>query len=179
MASITREDALATLEDGQSKLDQLLTQLSDEELSKPATMGGGDWSAKDLMCHVARWNELAVEAMEAWRRGEKPAIEDEWDGVDEGEMSGVDRINADNYDRSKDISPDGARLRMREAHAAITGAISGMDNAEWHSKAPYPTQRRGWLGMMMGSITGAPKLAYGHAFAHLPDLQAYVSELRG
>jgi hypothetical protein len=53
-----------------------------------------------------------------------------------------------------------------------------MDNVEWHSKAPYRTERRAWLGMMLGSITGAPRRAFGHAFAHLPDLEQYVSALR-
>jgi len=170
VASITREEALATLEDGQAKLDALLAQLSDEELSAPATMGGGDWSAKDLMCHLARWNELAIESLAEWRSGEKPAIEDQWDVVDD--------LNADNFERSKDTSPDDARTRMSAAHAAIAGAIGDMDNAEWHSEAPYPTERRAWLGKLLVSITGAPKLACGHAFAHLPDLEAYVLELR-
>ena len=169
MASITRDEALATLEDGQSQVDALIARLSDDELARPATIGGGDWSAKDLVSHIARWNEIAMEARDAWRNGEKPAIEDSWDDVD--------GINADNYERSRDASPAEARERMRRAHSAITAAIRDMDEAEWHSLAPYPTERRAWLGMMMGSVTGAPKRAYGHAFAHLPDLEAYVAEL--
>ncbi len=170
MASITREEALATLEDGQTKLETQLAHLSDEQLVKPATMGGGDWSAKDVICHIAHWNELAVESLAVWRKGEKPAIEDQWDDVD--------KINAANYERSKDSSPDDAWARMRDAHEAITGAIREMDNAEWYAEAPYPTERRAWLGKLLVSVTGAPKLACGHAFAHLPDLEAYVLELR-
>src|SRR5258708_23094258 len=170
MAGSTREEGLTTVEDGQTKLDTQLAQLSDEQLVKPAAMGGGDWSAKDAMCHVAHWNELAMEALAAWRKGEKPAIEDQWDDVD--------KINAANYERSKDSSPDDAWARMRDAHEAITSAIREMDNAEWNAEAPYQTERRAWLGRVLGTTTGAPQLAYGHAFAHLPDLEAYVLELR-
>jgi hypothetical protein len=171
MASITREEALATLEDGQAQVEVLAAQLSDEEAARPATMGGGDWSAKDLMGHIARWNEIAIEALGSWREGERPGIEDVWG-------DGVDKLNAENYERSKADSPEQARSRLRRSHDALVGAIRDMDNAEWHSKAPYQTERRSWLGMMLGSITGAPKRAYGHAFAHLPDLEKYASELR-
>ena len=171
MASITREEALATLEDGQAQVEVLAAQLSDEEAARPATMGGGDWSAKDLMGHIARWNEIAIEALGSWREGERPGIEDVWG-------DGVDKLNAENYERSKADSPEQARSRLRRSHDALVGAIRDMDNAEWHSKAPYQTERRSWLGMMLGSITGAPRRAYGHAFAHLPDLEKYASELR-
>jgi hypothetical protein len=171
MASITREEALATLEDGQAQVEVLVAQLSDEAAARPATMGGADWSAKDLMGHIARWNEIAIEALGSWREGERPGIEDVWG-------DGVDKLNAENYERSKADSPEQARSRLRRSHDALVGAIRDMDNAEWHSKAPYQTERRSWLGMMLGSITGAPKRAYGHAFAHLPDLEKYASELR-
>jgi len=171
MASITREEALATLEDGQAQVEVLAAQLSDEEAARPATMGGGDWSAKDLMGHIARWNEIAIEALGSWREGERPGIEDVWG-------DGVDKLNAENYERSKADSPEQARSRLRRSHDALVGAIRDMDNAEWHSKAPYQTERRSWLGMMLGSITGAPKRAYGHAFAHLPALEKYAWELR-
>jgi hypothetical protein len=109
MASITREEALATLDDGQARVDALIAQLSE---------------------------------------------------------------------RGKGESVEQARERCRRAHEALAGTIRDMDNAEWHMPAPYPTPRRAWLGMIMGSITGAPKRAYGHSFAHLPDLEAYVAELR-
>ena len=171
MASITREEALATLEDGQAQVEALVGQLSDEEAARPATIGGGDWSAKDLVGHIARWNEIAMEALGSCRDGEQPEIEDVWGG-------GVDELNAENYETSKGASPEEARERLRRSHDALVGAIRGMDNAEWHSKAPFQTQKRRWLGMMLGSITGAPKRPYGHAFAHLPDLKTYVLELR-
>ena len=114
---------------------------------------------------------MAIEALGSWRKGERPEIEDVWG-------DGVDRLNAQNYERSKADSPEQARERLRRSHDALVGAIREMDNAEWHSEAPYQTERRSWLGIMLGSITGAPKRAYGHAFAHLPDLEKYVSELR-
>jgi hypothetical protein len=78
MASITREQAIQTLEDGQRRLDALFGQLAEEQLVRPATIGGGDWSAKDLLGHIARWNEIAIEARDAWRRGERGSRHRRW-----------------------------------------------------------------------------------------------------
>ena len=55
MADLSRDEAVAELEDGQRRIDQLLQGLSEEDLIRPATIGGGDWSAKDLIGHVATW----------------------------------------------------------------------------------------------------------------------------
>ncbi len=171
MASVTREQAIKTLEDGQRRLEALIGQLSADQVVSPATIGGGDWSAKDLMGHLARWNEIAMDALVSWREREVPWIEGEWSG-------GVDKVNADNYDLSRDHSAERARVRLRQSHDALVGAIRAMDNEEWHSKAPYVTGRRQWLGMLLGGITGAPKRAFGHAFAHLGDLEAYVAKVK-
>src|SRR5258708_34437013 len=130
-------------------------------------MGGGDWSGKDLICHVAHWNELAIDALAEWRKGDKPAIEDQWDSVD--------AINAKNYERSKDFSPDDAWARMRDAHDAITGAIREMDNAEWYAEAPYPTERRAWGREMLVSTPRGPQLACGAALPHPARLSTYGS----
>jgi hypothetical protein len=171
MASITREQAIQTLEDGQEQLDALFAQLSPAQMGQPATIGGGDWSAKDLMGHIARWNEIAMDALESWRAGEVPWIEGQWSG-------GADKVNADNYAASRDDSVERARSRLRRSHEALLGAITNMSNEEWHSKAPYVTGRRQWLGILLGGITGAPKRAFGHAFAHLADLEAYVAGVK-
>jgi uncharacterized protein (TIGR03083 family) len=170
LPSISPEQAIGTLEDGQRQLDALVARLSEEQLSASSTIGGGDWSTKDLLSHVARWNEIALEALAAWRDGKRPWIEDVWG-------NGVDRLNAENFEVSRDLSPDQARDRLRQSHDSLVDAIRSMDNHEWHAEAPYPAERRTWLGMMLGSVTGAPRRPFGHAFAHIPDLDSYVAAI--
>jgi hypothetical protein len=168
VASITREEAIEILEDGQHQIDDLVARLTIEQIAAPATIGGGEWSTKDLLSHVARWNEIALEVLTAWREGKKPWIEDVWG-------DGVDGLNAENFELSRDLSPEQANDRLRRSHDALVNAIRSMDKLEWQSGAPYPTERRRWLGMMLGSVTGAPKRPFGHVFAHLPDLESYVA----
>jgi hypothetical protein len=52
-----------------------------------------------------------------------------------------------------------------------------MADQEWEARAFYPTERRDRLALLLGSITGAPGQPFGHAFAHVPDLEAFVSSL--
>jgi hypothetical protein len=173
MAQPTRQEALATLADGQARVDQLLSGLTEEELATPATIGGGEWSAADLLGHLAFWEELALEALTSWRAGRKPRVEELFARLDT-----IDRVNQEDYERKRSWSAERLRTEASRGHGDLVAQIEAMGEEEWRSKAPYPTERRQRLGVMLGSVTGAPQRPFGHAFAHLPDLEAYVRSLR-
>jgi hypothetical protein len=59
----------------------------------------------------------------------------------------------------------------------MVDAIRSMSDEEWSAKASYETGRRTRLGNLLGSITGAPERPFGHAFAHLIDLESYATSL--
>jgi hypothetical protein len=168
---MTREEALSTLEEGRAVVDVLLQRLSDEELARPRTIGGGEWSARDLVSHLAHWEELAQQAADDWRAGREPGIEEVF------RNDRVDEVNADNVARSRDLTATQARERAARAHVTIVATIVTMSDEEWSRKAAYAARRRRTLGFLLASILGAPKRGFGHAFAHLPDLQAYVDSL--
>ena len=65
MSEVRRQEALATLAEGDAALGALFAQLSSDQLIEPATIGGGDWSAKDLLGHIAFWEELAAQTLAA------------------------------------------------------------------------------------------------------------------
>ena len=173
MADVSRGEAVAELEDGQRRMDQLLEGLTDEDLIRPATIGGGDWSAKDLIGHVATWEEAAVDAIADIRRGEVPKIEGYFR---EGE-AGVHRFNAEMVPAKAELPPSEVRQRSAGAHQTLIGQIRGMADDEWTARVPYESERRRTLAGLLGSITGAPKRPFGHAFAHIPDLEAFVGSL--
>ena len=168
---MTQAEAVATLDEGQARLDALLSRLEDAEVEEPATIGGGDWSARDLLAHIAFWEELALEAAAEWRAGRVPSIEAVF------REKRVDTLNADNQQRSRDLTLAGVRERVAAAHLALRSLVSDMSASEWTARAIYQTERRQSLGMMLGAITGAPRRGFGHAFAHLPDLEAYATAL--
>lgn len=169
MARPTRADALATLEEGQAGLDALLGGLSEEELTRPATIGGGDWSAKDLIGHIAFWEEVALEVLGAWRRGV---------GLNLAEAfapGGTDGMNAWNQERKARWSLQRVQRDAQETHRRLVNEMEGLSDEDWRSLVPSPTARRARLGTRLGGVLGAPKRPFAHAFAHIPDLEAYVA----
>jgi hypothetical protein len=173
MAIPTRGRAIATLEEGQVALRVLFAKLSDDEMTRPATIGGGEWSAKDLLGHIAFWEELAVETIEDWRAGRRPSVEQ----ISDAGPEGIDAANARDRARTANQPLEAVRTRAAAAHARVVQAIEAMSEAEWGAKALYPNARRATLAERLGSTLGAPKRPFGHAFAHVPDLQAYVESL--
>ena len=62
-----------------------LEGLSDEQMTRPAA---GEWSVKDLLAHLACWDELSLPDVRRLGRGDAPALAafdikkvDEWNGM--------------------------------------------------------------------------------------------------
>jgi hypothetical protein len=168
-----REESVVKLDRGHDALETLFDHLSEEELTRPATIGSGEWSAKDLMGHIAFWEELATETVTEWRRGQRPSVE----GIFNRGQQGVDDANARNQARTATQSVAAVMARSSAAHAAIKQTIRQMPEAEWRSKAFYSNAHKPTLAEVLGSVLGAPRLPFGHAFAHLPGLKSYVKSL--
>jgi hypothetical protein len=173
MADVGRDEALRTLDEGQHRLDELLSGVAQDDLVHPATIGGGDWSAKDVIGHVAIWEEAAVDAVADIRREEEPRIETYF-----RKQGGVDRYNAQTMPAIQGLSLDETRARAATAHETLLGEIRGLTDEAWTAPVPYETERRRTLGILLGSITGAPQRPFGHAFAHIPDVEAFVRSLK-
>ena len=162
-------EAVRILDEGHGRLNQLLDQLSEEEITLSATIGGGDWSAKDLVGHIASWEEIALETLGQWRARERPTIEDVFG------QEAVDRLNAEKHRRKAEMPLDEVRRSAGNAHSVLIRELESMDESEWREKAFYEAKRRSTLGALLGSVLGAPQRPFGHAFAHIPDLEEYVA----
>jgi hypothetical protein len=89
----------------------------------------------------------------------------------------VDGLNAERVQAKRGLSLDEVRIQAADTHRELIEELSHMGDEEWNAKAFYDTDQRDRLGNLLGSVTGAAKRPFGHAFAHLPDLEAYVSSL--
>lgn len=109
-----------------------------DEKERPGAIGGGEWSARDLIGHIDSWEEIALEALEDWRASRRPWIE----GHFERGAEGIDELSARAVQEARALALSQVEQRAAEVHRRLLAAIAGMSDAEWEHKAPYPTGRR-------------------------------------
>jgi hypothetical protein len=168
---LSLDEALATLARGHSDVHSLLAGVSVEELEEPATIGGGEWSAKDLVGHLTTWEEIALISLEEWRRGERPAIEDTFAG------SGGDALNADEVARKSVVLAPEILRQFDEVHRRLLATLRGITAEEWAQPAAYPDRdAQTTLGSLLGGVLGSETGPFQHFLDHRRDLRAF-SEL--
>ncbi len=166
----TRQAAIDILAEGHEAVAGLIARLGQGDFARPATIGGGDWSAKDLVGHLTSWEEHALEALAAWRRGEPAPIQRAL------RTPGLNPVNAENVALDRQRSTEEVLARFDEAHRRLVDEIQALPQATWD--APPTTRSRRPLGVVLGGIVGGPAGEFAHASAHLPDLRAFVDSSR-
>ncbi len=92
---MNKQELIAALENGREQFHTVLQGLSDEALVEPGVVG--DWSPKDVLAHLSRWEGELVTLLFQAEQGREPAT------VHFGSAS-ADELNARWYEESKDRS---------------------------------------------------------------------------
>ncbi len=114
-------------------LDPLLATLGDGQMHEPAFDGG--WSAKDLLAHIANWEELCVSWIEAGERGEtphRPAV------ISDEEAAA---INERVYREHRERPLDDVRAASKASYERMIATIERLDEAALSDGARFP-----WTG---------------------------------
>jgi hypothetical protein len=169
---LSPEEALAILEEGQSEMLNLLEAIPKENLDNP--LGSGDWSIKDLVGHIASWEELAVKALREWRERKPLTVQ----GIVDVQ-GGVDSFNAAEVRRHRKASAEEVLERESTIHQELLSEISAVDLDVWAEPPYYETKRPKTLGGTVGAITGGKTRGdFGHVFDHIDDLRSYLEASR-
>ena len=169
---IARDDAVRLLEEQHAELASLFAELDEDDFVRRGTIGGGDWSAKDLAAHMGIWEAFAVEAIDAFGRGERPAFEDRF-----AEPGGGDRVNDEGVRTFLDAPAGDVLTRFDELHRRVVAAIGAVPEDVWTAEYPFDPEDA-TLSDRVGSLLGSDAGGFTHASAHLPDLRAYVDATR-
>jgi hypothetical protein len=166
----TRKEALTLLAHQREEVDDLLSALSAPDRTYTG-LAGGEWSPKDLVSHLAAWERFALDAVAAWDRGDRAAIDRElW-------SRSTSAINADAVTAAAELSWVQATGRARATHAELVALIESMSDARWGT--PATPRARSPLGMRIGQLLAGSKGPFTHDLAHLKDLRAFVAERSG
>jgi DinB superfamily len=166
----SRRQALRMLAEQRAEIERLLGQLSARDRTRPG-LGGGEWSPKDLVSHLATWERFALDAVAAWERGERAPIDRElW-------SRSTSAINADGVRAAARLSWGEARRRADATHAELLGLIESMSDERW--RTPATPRARHPVGMRIGQLLAGSTAPFTHDAAHLKDLRAFVAERTG
>lgn len=179
LATTDRQTALRLLGIEHAAVRALIEELTDEEKTRPDTIQYGlyadqELSFKDLLAHLMTYEAYALEALAAWKRGEKHWITDAMRSA-RGSMqvhySGIEERSA---------TPLHSILEEWEAtQANLMAALRSLTDDEWYTPAPYPDREPSDLGGMLEAILVAPpRPPYRHLPVHIPDPDVYIRSLR-
>jgi uncharacterized damage-inducible protein DinB len=164
-----RKLAIGALTQGQMDLDRHARDVPDDEAEKRATIGGGEWSLKDLIGHIAHWEELALETISRARKEE---------AISRVALNDVDDENARDVERKARWPVAKVRQEAEATHRELLRQLEEMSDEDWERPRPTDDGGERSLGDMLGSVLGAPNRPFGHVSAHLEDLKSYASSLR-
>ncbi len=123
-------DALSFLEDERDAFRpyEALLDLTDEQLDRPVEAAGG-WSGRDLMGHIALWQEAALAAAKELAVNEaSPSldrVEAQW------AAAGGDAINAEGLSRFRAMSMDEVRSVFRLTAGELRGYLTVVPESRW------------------------------------------------
>jgi hypothetical protein len=119
------------LEMERRRLEANLAQIAPEEMVKPGCVG--EWSAKDVLAHLADWESRMVPWVEAARRGE--AVETPEPGLT---IKQLKIVNARIYARHRDRSLDDVLAYLRDTHRQFMEMVVAMPEEEMLARGRYP-----------------------------------------
>jgi Mycothiol maleylpyruvate isomerase N-terminal domain len=163
-------DAIELLEAGHARVTRAIAGLSPAQLERPATIGGGAWSARDLLSHLTSWDRHALEALEAWRDRQVAPIDR---ALRRQSLAAVNEAALE-ADRPRSLAA--VRRAFDETHGRLVEELRATSPEEWEAP-PTPRKRRA-MADLIGAILGGPAGPFEHVSAHLPDLEAYVAAVR-
>jgi hypothetical protein len=148
----TRDELLALEHQVWEELTATWRDLPDAALVRAGACGS-EWSIKDVMNHIAAWQEATLEALPVLLKGDKlPA----------GQYS-IQKFNARNYAADQARSLIASQRRLSRSRRKLLAFLAGVPEAQL-------------LDLKSRVGTWVKYATYGHYDEHLRDLQNYQRE---
>jgi hypothetical protein len=152
------EALLAALEQGRQQFLELIEPLSDEQLTQPGA--AGEWSVKDLLAHLARWEAELVRSLWLARQGrahtlltdpaQVDALNARWQRESRGRSLGqaledFHAVRLQTIRRLEDFSSEELTDPRRYSWLAGTPLWQWIASQSYQHEAEHAGQLRAWL----------------------------------
>lgn len=126
---LTKSELTAAIEMERARLEDALAHFSDTQ--KVGGLLENGWSGKDLMAHIAAWERVAFDIVQAARDGEplKAYVSKVFESID--------NFNAQTYERNKDKSLRNIEVEFKAAYNDFFDLITPLDEAFIAGNLPF------------------------------------------
>jgi len=163
----SKTELLERMRAGREEWDSLLAQIPDSARTEPTLAGG--WSVKDLIAHVAAFENWTAAQIRAANEGRAPTDRELY-GVEEVTVDpegwDLDRQNAAIYARYKEIPLADVMTFSSQAFADLITAVAGVSDEDFASSGAQT-----WTGDRT-LLEIIPEQCYAHYEQHAGELRS-------
>jgi uncharacterized damage-inducible protein DinB len=152
---MTKEEVLARLAESRQTLHQAIEGLSEEEMTQVQVEGV--WTVKDVLGHIASWEETCLEPLQRYADGGPFEVE-----VIEDYMA----WNNEQAARKRDIPLDTILDELAIVRQGLVEAASRLSARQWKQRVPFS-----WGGQ--GTIAEGLDVFYQHELGHVRSIQRW------
>jgi uncharacterized damage-inducible protein DinB len=152
---VTKEETLNRLAESRQALHQALEGLSEEEVTQIQVEGV--WTIKDILGHIASWEETCLEPLRRYADGAPFEVE-----VIEDYLTWNDEQAACKWDVPLDAILD----ELTAIRQGMVEAASRLSAEQWEQRVPFS-----WGGE--GTIAGVLDVFYRHELGHVRSIQRW------
>ena len=159
-----KTELLAQLREGRATWEALLAQVAPERLTEAGVEG--DWSLKDVIAHIAFYEQRMVKRLQAVARGTTPRPHPVIKNLD------TDDANAWIYAQNENRPLAEVQAEEQATYQQLLAALEPISDADLFTAGRFP-----WLdGRTLWKTI--PGNSYGHYEEHIPPLQAWLAAAR-
>ncbi len=152
---MTKEEALARLAESRRALHRAIEGLSEEEMIQVQVEGV--WTIKDMLGHIASWEETCLEPLRRYADGGTFEVE-----VIEDYLAWNDEQAA----RKRDVPLDVILDELATIRQGIVEAASRLSAGQWEQRVPFS-----WGGA--GTMAEVLDVFYQHELEHVHSIQQW------
>ena len=150
---------------GHEMLAKVLAPLNEAQMTAAGVTG--DWSIKDVLVHVAAWQERLLAQLQATTRGDEPIIS----ALDiSGE--GMDRLNEQFYQENKARSVNEVLSDFQSTHTHLLAAVQAMTGEDLTDPHRFAWTDGKPLWQFIASET------YEHILEHIGAIRRWLAKTR-
>jgi hypothetical protein len=155
---MNKEELLEKVKTSRTNLDLALLKISEDRMTSKVLHG--EWSVKDLIGHLAFWENRAAALYDMLSKGETPAP-----------VQDIDKLNAQAVSEMNSVSLEKIRLLETKAYMKILKVIEDASEPELFDQHHFPwTQGRSFQEIIADNT-------WNHYDEHLLELTAWQKRI--